>query len=296
MDTNRIRYFLSLARTGSITRAAGFHRISPPAFSKAMRVFETEVGRKLLVPNGRGILLTDQARALIPVFADVIGKLDAVRNASTLGNAAKDKKQVSVATFEVFSTYFFERVMRTVFQDYECTLHEMVPGKMESAVVNGLADLALTYIPIPHPELDFIKVMPIEMGIYGHCKAKAGPDYRRLAFAAPVTPVEGSPNKVQGLDGWPDDAFPRNIRYRVQLLESALGLCRQGLACAYIPKFVARLHNETVKPEFALREMKAPPHFTKQRDFVYLIKRKSDDEGVEAKKLASALRMFCSEK
>src|SRR4051812_4169926 len=79
MDTNRIRYFLSLARTGSMSKAAELHHISPPAFSKAMRVFEGEVGQKLLVPSGRGILLTDQARALVPLLTEAVEKLDSIQ-------------------------------------------------------------------------------------------------------------------------------------------------------------------------------------------------------------------------
>jgi DNA-binding transcriptional LysR family regulator len=297
MDTHRIRYFLSLARTGSMTKAAELHHISPPAFSKAMRVFEEEVGRKLLVPSGRGVLLTDEARALVPQLTQVIAQLDAIQKGAPTPSAPRSKR-VTVATFEVFSTHFFERAADSVFQGYECHLHEMVPGKMEAAVAGGVADLAVTYIPIPHPELDFVRVAPIQMGIYGNSQAATatGSDThpRKLPFVVPVTPVEGSPNKVRGLDGWPDDAFRRDIRYRVQMLETALGLCRRGLAYAYIPKFIARLHNETVKPQYALRETKLPQGFTRQRDFVYLIKRKSDHEGIEAKKLASALRRFCA--
>lgn len=296
MDTNRIRYFLSLARTGSMSKAAELHHISPPAFSKAMKVFEGEVGQKLLVPSGRGILLTDHARALVPLLGEAMERLDSIKRLKTgaaENRGAPARKRLSLATFEVFSTHFFERAAETVFAGYDFSLHEMVPGKMEAAVANGLADLALTYIPIPHPDLDFIKVAPIEMGIFGRGAPKAGLDFKKLPFVVPVAPVEGSPNKVRGLDGWPDDAFRRNVRYRVQMLESALGLCRRGLAFGYMPKFIARLQNETVKPAFALHEIKLPSGFSKQRDFVYLVKRKSDAEGVEAKKLGLALRRLC---
>jgi hypothetical protein len=51
-----------------------------------------------------------------------------------------------------------------------------------------------------------------------------------------------------------------------------------------------------VKPAFALKEIDLPPTFRKNRDFVYLIKRKSDTEGMEAKKLSVAIRKYCSEK
>jgi DNA-binding transcriptional LysR family regulator len=106
------------------------------------------------------------------------------------------------------------------------------------------------------------------MGIFGRVKQNESLDYGALKFVIPVTPIEGSPNKVRGLDGWPDDAFPRQVRYQVQMLETALGLCRRGLAVAYLPKFLVRLHNQTVRPSFALHEMPLPSKLSKQRGLV----------------------------
>lgn len=292
MDTNRIRYFLSLARTGSITKAAELHNISAPAFSKAIKVFEREMGLDLTVPHGRGIILTDAARALVPDLEEIVRRLDAVRS-SKKAESSKAAAIVRVATFEVFSTHFLERALKDGFGAHSCTVHEMIPGQMEEAVASGKVDLALTYLPVPYPELDFLKVKPIEMGIFGLRSSQTETDYLRLRFAVPVAPIQGAPNKVQGLDGWPDDAFPRNIVYRVGMMETALGLCRQGMACAYLPKFVVHLHNETVRSQFQLSEIPLPSRFPKKNDFVYLIKRKSDREGALAKRMAGMLRKFC---
>ncbi len=278
MDTNRIRYFLSLANTGSLTKAAELHLISPAAFSKAMKVFEAEVGETLILPHGRGLILSDYARSLVPELIEIIRRIDGIKEKRT------DTTTLKIATFEVFSTHFMTQAIREQFTDFKVQVMELVPGKMEEAVASGKADLAITYIPIPHPELDFLKVKEIEMGVFG----KEG-----TPFVVPLGPVEGSPNKVRGLDGWPDDAFPRVIQYQVTLMETALGLCREGLATAYLPKFIARLHNETVKTSLQLHQQKAPKGFPKRHDFVYLIKRKSDKEGTVAKKMAQVIRKLC---
>lgn len=293
MDTNRIRYFLSLAKTGSITKASELHSISPPAFSKAIKVFESEVGQTLTLPHGRGIILTDSATKLVPVLEEIIRKIDSVKD-GIISDIEKSQQTLRLGTFEVFSTHFMAQAIFSAFRDHNCAVLEMIPGEMEDAVATNKVDIALTYIPIPHPDLDFLKVQEIEMGIYGHIKMKDGFEESKLPFVVPISPVEGSPNKVRGLDGWPDDAFPRNILYRVQMLETALGLCRKGLAFAYIPKFVARLNNDLVRPEFHLREFPLPQRFPKKKDHVYLVKRKSDREGAIAKKLAAVIRQQCS--
>lgn len=291
MDTNRIRYFLSLARTGSITKAAELHHISPPAFSKAIKVFEDEVGQALTIPHGRGLILTDVAKSLVPSLEEIIQKIEAVKEGTFLG-AQSSQHHLRIATFEVFSTHFMAKAL-TQFKDYKCSVLEMIPGHMEEAVATHKADLALTYIPIPHPELDFLRVQEIEMGLFGHNSLNENFDYNEVKFAAPIAPITGSPTKVRGLDGWPDEAYPRNIYYRVQMLETALGICRQGLGVAYIPKFVAQLHNEIVRSEFQIKEFSLPSKFPKRKDYVYLIKRKSDIESLDVKKIAAIVRKIC---
>lgn len=41
--------------------------------------------------------------------------------------------------------------------------------------------------------------------------------------------------KVRGLDGWPDEAFPRNFRYKVEMLETALGAMPKRSCCRLYP-------------------------------------------------------------
>lgn len=291
MDTNRIRYFISLARTGSISKAAELHHISAAAFSKSMKVFESETGQTLTLRHGRGVILTDYAKSLVPRLEDIIKKIDSVHDG--LKSPSTEHKTLRIATFEVFSTHFMTRAVQETFSDYNCEIHEMIPGKMEEAVAAGKVDLALTYLPIPHAHLDFLKVVEIEMGIFGNLRLMKSKDYSSASFVAPINPVEGAPTKVNGLDGWPDQTFPRKVKFHVDMLETALGLCRKGLAIAYLPKFIVHLHNETVKPDLCLDPLSKPKGFPKGRDYVYLIKRKSDEEGATAKKMAQAIRKIC---
>lgn len=277
MDINRIRYFLTLAETNHLGRAAELHRISAPAFSKAMKIFSEEMGVELFVPQGRGILLTERARELVPGLQEIILKLEGmVRPDSEKGD------RLRIATFEVFSTHFMEELLSSLFPDKQVLLLERTPGKMEAAVADGSADFALTYNPVPRAEVEFLRIQKIEMGIFGKDED--------LPFVVPVSRVEGSPSKVKGLDGWPDDKFPRNIRYEVELMESALGLCRKGLAVAYLPKFIVALHNQKVKAEYRLEELPLPPRMKRGQDYVYLVKRKSRSEDAVVKKIAAGIR------
>ena len=130
----------------------------------------------------------------------------------------------------------------------------------------------------------------VKMEIFGRKGQFTSTEFKELPFAAPISPVQGTPNKVLGLDGWPDDKILRNIRYQVAMMESALELCRQGLAVAYLPTFVAQLHNEHTKPASQLAKLNSPRGLTNKGQPVYLIKRKSDVETPFMRSLAKALR------
>jgi DNA-binding transcriptional LysR family regulator len=128
------------------------------------------------------------------------------------------------------------------------------------------------------------------MGIFSSKGKFTNTDFSMLPFVTPVTPIKGLPHKAKGLDGWPDDKLPRNIVFRVDLMESALDLCRRGLAVAYLPKFVVELHNSQVKSHFTLQSLAPPKKLKKKKQCVYVIKRKSDIEHPCFKKIATELR------
>jgi DNA-binding transcriptional LysR family regulator len=109
----------------------------------------------------------------------------------------------------------------------------------------------------------------------------------------PVTPIFGAPSRVKGLDGWPDDAYPRKIKYQVTLMESALELCRQGGVAGYFPTFIVDEHNGRLLPEYRLARHPSPYADRKCYTDVFLVKRKSDEETAVMKQLAKAIRLFC---
>jgi DNA-binding transcriptional LysR family regulator len=293
MDSNRLRYFLVVNETGSIRKAAELLYLSPAALSKAIKQFESELGVSLLSPSGRGIVITEEGKELarlakphvegLELLAKGIGKLEASR-----------KNQLRLGSFEVFTTHFLRGLIPHLPNDMNILLREVIPGEMEKSLLNHEIDFGITYIPIPTAGIDHQKVATIEMGIFGLNNKFTDEHYENLPFVVPVQPIVGSPNKVQGLDGWPDDRFARKVKFQVTMLESALELCRQGKAVGYFPTAIVELHNEMVKPKFQLNLLPAPKGMVAQKQGVFLSKRKSDLEGEVHKKVAKGLRLVCT--
>lgn len=287
MDIYRIHYFCTVLQTGSLVRASELLGVSQPALSKSIKTLEGELGKKLTIPSGRGIAFTDYGKAFAEEARPLIEQLFGLKTSLLI-----DKKQprLSFATFEVFSTYFLGKLVSDVFSELEVSITELIPGPMEAAISKGHADIGITYLPVPRPDLDVLKVGSIEMGIYGIEKKYSQVEFAVMPFVIPNGQVSGTPSKVRGLDGWPDDSFPRNIKYEVSMMQTALELCRRGICVGYFPKFVIELYNETVLPKYRLNILKEPTDFKFQNQDVFLIKRKSHSEDSNFKKVARALR------
>ena len=172
-------------------------------------------------------------------------------------------------------------------------LHELLPGEVEKYISLGELDFGITYLPVPCPDLDFLKITSIEMGVFTKAGAFENVPQTELPFVIPVTPMHATPTRVRGLDGWPDDAYPRKVLHRVTLLESALELCRQGRVAGYFPTFIVREHNQRVRDDLRLERRKSPYTGRICRSDVYLVKRKSYEETTVAKQLAKAIRLIC---
>jgi DNA-binding transcriptional LysR family regulator len=285
MDIDRIRYFCTFAETGSLVRASELLRISQPALSKALKQLETEIGCKLAEADGRGLRLTAAGRELLKTAQPLLNQWMDIPNRI---QGEKLDQNFSLGSFEVFTTYFLGTLLKHLPQS-NVEVHELLPGKLEDAIVRGQVDIGITYIPIPKSGIQFTEAAQIRMGVFG-LKSFQNTEARKLPFVIPIQPMEGTPSKVVGLDGWPDHLYPRTIAFRVAMMESAMELCRQGLAVAYLPEFVARLHNEQVKSKYELVELDCSVPVSKRSQSVFIVQRVSEAEGHFAKATAKALR------
>ncbi len=193
-----------------------------------------------------------------------------------------------IASFEVFTTYFLGHALRYV-DLANLEIHEFGPGRMEQAVFEGKADIAITYAPVPRAGVEFIEVTKIKMGVFGREEFKSE-KFTDLPFVIPILPAEGTPSKVIGLDGWPDHLFERKVQYRVTMMESAIELCREGRAVAYLPEFVAHLHNKRMLAEYRLKEFKCPISAEDRMQSVFLIRKQGSVETSLERKIAKSLR------
>lgn len=285
MDIDRVRYFNIFADTGSLVKASEILHISQPALSKAIKVLESEVGLQLVEADGRGLKLTqagqrlrEESSALLAHWLDLPKKI----------HEQEKWQPTRIASFEVFTTYFLGHLSDFLALE-NLEIHEFTPGQMERAVSEGKADIGITYLPIPQLGVEFLEVGNIKMGVFGLEKFSKE-EFKSLPFVIPILPREGTPSRVIGLDGWPDHKIERKVKFKVTMMESALELCRRGLAVAYLPEFVAYLHNRNVLKNFRLKELETPITQRERLQSVHLISPKGATETELHRKIAKCIR------
>jgi len=87
MNLNQLHYFISVAETGSFTKAAMNHYISQTAITQQIRVLEENVGTRLFDRNSRPVTLTAAGKVFLKDAREIVSKMDTAllrtREAST---------------------------------------------------------------------------------------------------------------------------------------------------------------------------------------------------------------------
>ncbi len=288
METSRLRHFRMVVETQNLRRAAELLRISHSGLSKSLKALEAELGLTLIMPSGRGLVVTDDGHRIYARSEEVLRAVDGL----TGRNEAVPRLKVRLGSFEVFTSFFIGDLVREQFGDAEVEVHELVPGRLEEALLSERIDIGITYDPVPRAGVDYTKIVSVRMGTFVRHDVFHDVKLADIPFVVPVQPIDGSTSGVRGSDAWPAERFPRRATYRVDILTTGLTLVRQGLCAVFMPEFVARLHDATVDEPYRLRELARPHGMPAIHRDVYIVKRESTPEDTTMKKIARALRQL----
>jgi DNA-binding transcriptional LysR family regulator len=291
MDTNKLHYFSVLAQTENVRKASEVLDMTPSALSKIVRQMEDELKIKLIIPLGRGITLTKEGKIFAQKSIELLKSFENIKDEIRETKFINNLGPIKIATFEVFSTYFLQVLEEMDINHRGLALYEVLPGELEIAVEQGKVDVGITYLPIPHPNVEHLKISSIMMGVYKRKNAFKGLVQNELPFVVPIYPLNGTPTRIRGLDGWPSDAYDRKIQYEVTLLESAMELCRQGKCAGYFPSFIVEKHNKKYKDQYCLERHPSPYGTKRCYSDVYIVKRKDMEEDKTIKLVAKMVRL-----
>lgn len=88
MNITRLRYFIAVAETQHVGRAASALRVAQPALSKQLKTLEGEVGATLFERHARGVHLTPAGEALLPHAREAVQAADSGLAAARIASAS----------------------------------------------------------------------------------------------------------------------------------------------------------------------------------------------------------------
>lgn len=169
MDLRELRYFLSVARLRSFTKASLHLRIAQPALSRQVRKLEEELGVPLLVRTGRKIELT---RAGMRLFEEGQNLVRAINQLEEDARSEAGELEATVvigvppAAGELLMPHILARASER-YPGLRINIVEGHSGFLYERLLNKELSLALLYKPAPRKDLDIIPLVQTQLHLIG---------------------------------------------------------------------------------------------------------------------------------
>lgn len=145
MDLGRLRLFLQIIDSGSMSAAARAVHLTQPALSRTLAQLEGELGTALFDRRGRGLVLTAAGRALEPKARTLLD--EAERVAREVSRAAeRDYADLWLGTIDSAATYLMPELVPTLYTTYPglaVRFHTARSGALLEKIRKAELDLAI---------------------------------------------------------------------------------------------------------------------------------------------------------
>jgi LysR family transcriptional regulator, benzoate and cis,cis-muconate-responsive activator of ben and cat genes len=150
MELRHLRYFVAVAETENVSRAALKLHVSQPALSRQIRDLEEELGFDLLERSAKSVRLTRAGHTFLEEARAVLKRASqAVEAARRVANEAGGELNVGYApTLAVRMLPAALREFQSAMPGVRVRLHDLAPAGMIAGVRDGTLDMALTVRPL----------------------------------------------------------------------------------------------------------------------------------------------------
>lgn len=287
MDTDRLKYFCLIAETGSLTKASELLNISHSGLSKAMTQLQIELEQALFRPQGRGLELTEAGKALYNKSKEILELVERLK----VQERAASQQILRIGMSEIFSVALTAEITKSL--ESTVDIYDLDSGEIEVKLLESKIDFAISSVPFPHPQLDYLKVTKASMGIFFRNRDFKTLPLEEIPFVGPNSEIKNNPLSIRSRDGWPEQQ-KRTLSYGASTFIAALGIVDSERAAIFAPRFLVNAINEQRGHEHQLQEYEINRSLFKgsARD-IYLVKRKNLEESKEMKIVARILRKWC---
>ena len=171
MDIRHLRYFVSVAETENVSRAALKLHVSQPGLSRQIHDLEDELGFELLERTAKSLKLTEAGKIFLTEAKAVLQRADdAVKTARAIATGQKGELHVGYAgspTVRILPPTL--RAFQAESPEVRVRLHDLSTEEMLAGLRDGKLQLALLVCPTPSSlrGLRFVELLhlPIRLAV-----------------------------------------------------------------------------------------------------------------------------------
>ena len=160
MELRLLRYFLTVAKEQSFTKAAEQLHITQPTLSRQMAAFEEELRVALFIRNGKKISLTDEGILLKRRALEILN-LEERTLEELKGKEEVVEGTITIGCGEFAAVETLAKICKTYKEKYplvQIVLHTATADAVYEMMNKGLVDIALFMEPVDTEGLDYIRI------------------------------------------------------------------------------------------------------------------------------------------
>lgn len=240
MEIRVLRYFLTVAREESITKAAEILHITQPTLSRQLAQMEEETGVKLFDRSTRKMKLTNEGILLRRRAEEILQLVDKTER-ELREQEEQVEGRISIGCGETSSVQLLPRLFREFHRKYPLVTFDIFTAAadlVKDQMDKGILDLGLLLEPVDMVKYDFLR-----MGIKERWVALMRPD-DPLAKKERITAADLSqvplilPRRVEvqsEVANWFGDHFrDLNVLFVSNLNTNGAVMVKEGLACSVV--------------------------------------------------------------
>ena len=148
MDIRALRYFLAVAREGTITRAAESLHIAQPSLSKQIKELEQDLGKPLLIRGKRKISLTDDGMLLRKRADEIISLIEKTEKELANQDARNISGIIAIGGTPVASVLNAASALRETYKNIQFQFYSNDETEVSERLMHGSLDFAVFLEPI----------------------------------------------------------------------------------------------------------------------------------------------------
>jgi DNA-binding transcriptional LysR family regulator len=238
LDWNDLRYFLAVARAGSLSAAARALGVAQPTVGRRITAFQSNLGAQLFVATPSGQTLSATGKRMLAHAQQMERNAFAAEHVAS-GRDVGLSGRVCITASEWLLRSVVGPLLAPLLADHPALEIELLAEARHLSLVHREADLALRPSRFEQLEVVQRQVAALAFGLYASDRylARHGPpDFARECEGQPLIAMSKALGKVPDVEWLPTFAAKANIVARSNGREPMVTMAVAGIGLAILPR------------------------------------------------------------